>query len=135
MTRHEVAVSSEGNDTADWAGGESVLVTLHPDVEPHGMPDLRRHLHELVLGGVRDIVIDASCLDELPSPVIGALLTAQRACRERGGRVVIRYPSRRALDQMQRTGLWRVFDIDGPSPRTSPTLAGRRSHRWNGATA
>lgn len=99
----------------NWAGEDPVVVTLHPDVEPNGLPDLRFHLHETVLAGARNIVIDASCLDELPSAVIGALLTAHRACRGRGGRVVIRYPSRRALDQLHRTGLWRIFQIE-PAP-------------------
>lgn len=95
-----------------WPSDDPVVVALHPDVEHDGMPDLRIQLHDVVAAGARDIVVDASCLDELPSPVIGALLTAHRACRGRGGRVAIRFPSRRALDQLQRTGLWRVFDID-----------------------
>lgn len=105
---------------------DRVIVTLHPDVEPHGMPDLRYHLHEIVLSGAREIVVDASCIDELPSPVIGALLTAHRACRGRGGQVTIRYPSRRALDQLHRTGLWRVFHIDSAVPRSPyPATHGR----------
>lgn len=95
-----------------WPGEDPVVVTLHPDVDPLGMPDLRLHLHHVVLAGARDIVVDASCLDELPSAVIGALLTAHRACRGRGGRVAIRYPSRRALDQLQRTGLRHVFEVE-----------------------
>lgn len=99
----------------NWAGDDPVLVTLHPDVERDGLPDLRFQLHETVLAGAREIVVDASCLDELPSAVIGALLTAHRACRGRGGHVAIRYPSRRALDQLYRTGLWRIFRIE-PTP-------------------
>ncbi|WP_344608732.1 STAS domain-containing protein [Sporichthya brevicatena] len=114
----------------DWTGDDDVaVVLLHPDVEPDGMPDLRFELHELVLAGVRTIVVDASCLDELPSPVIGALLTAHRACRARGGAVAIRFPSRRALDQLHRTGLWRVFDVDAVSPRLTYPSARRRSSR------
>jgi anti-anti-sigma regulatory factor len=101
-----------------WPGEDPVVVTLQPDVQPDGLLDLRFHLHEVVLTGACDIVIDASCIDELPSAVIGALLTAHRACRSRGGHVVIRYPSRRALDQLRRTGLWRVFQIEPASPRT-----------------
>lgn len=105
---------------------DRVTVTLHPDVEPHGMPDLRYHLHEVVLAGTREIVVDASCIDELPSPVIGALLTAHRACRGRGGHVTIRFPSRRALDQLHRTGLWRVFHIESPVVQSrQPSTRGR----------
>lgn len=106
-------------DPDSWPGERPVVVTLHPDVDPEGMADLRFHLHEVVLGGARDIVVDASCLDELPSAVIGALLTAHRACRGRGGRVAIRYPSRRALDQLHRTGLWRVFHLE-PESSSAP---------------
>lgn len=110
-------------------GEDRVIVTLHPDVEPHGMPDLRYQLHEVVLAGTREIVVDASCIDELPSPVIGALLTAHRACRGRGGHVTIRFPSRRALDQLHRTGLWRVFHIDSTSPRSQYPPARGRTRR------
>lgn len=107
-----------------WTGDDHVVVALHPDVESQGMPDLRFRLHEVVLAGARNIAVDASCLDELPSSVIGALLTAHRACSRRGGHVLIRYPSRRALDQLQRTGLWRVFQIESTAPQApSPSAA------------
>ncbi len=111
-------------DTYSWPGEDPVVVTLHPDVEPDGLPDLRFRLHEVVLAGARNIVVDASCIDELPSAVIGALLTAHRACRGRGGHVAIRYPSRRAIDQMHRTGLWRVFEIEHTSAGAPRAAAG-----------
>ena len=117
-------MSAQNSPTED-----AVIVMLHPDVEPFGMPDLRFHLHEIVLSGARDIVVDASCIDELPSPVIGALLTAHRACRGRGGRVAIRYPSRRALDQLHRTGLWHVFKVENASTRSSLTPSRSKSDR------
>ena len=93
---------------------EQVVVTLHPDVDPHGLPHLREQLHQILAGGVRTIVVDASCLDELPLGVMGTLLTAHRTCEARGGHISIRYASRRALDQLGRSGLARLFHIERP---------------------
>ncbi len=89
-----------------------VLVSLRRDVDPQGMPELRSHLHALVLGGAKEILVDVSCLDALPTAVLGALLTAHRDCRARGGHVAIRYASKAVLDQLHETGLSEVFDVE-----------------------
>jgi anti-anti-sigma factor len=99
-----------------WPGGEPVVVVLSADVERDGVPDFRFQLHDALLAGARDIVVDASSLDALPSAAIAAMLTAHRACRRRGGQVVLRRPSRRALDQLHRTGLWRVLEVEALAP-------------------
>jgi anti-anti-sigma regulatory factor len=77
-----------------------------------GTVGLRFQLHEVVLAGARCIIVDASSLDALPSPAIAAMLTAHRACRRRGGQLLIRSPSRRALEQLDRTGLCHVLRIE-----------------------
>lgn len=108
-----------------WSSADRVVVTLSPGTQQgaqeEGVPDLRFQLHDVILNGSRVIVVDASCLDALPSAAIAAMLTAHRVCRRRGGRVVIRHPSRRALDQLRRTGLWRVFQVESRSAAISCT--------------
>ncbi len=91
---------------------EPVVVALSAIGDPDGTPELRFQLHDVVLSGARSIVIDASSLDAIPSAAIAAMLTAHRACRSRGGGLMIRHPSRRALDQLARTGLWRVLEVE-----------------------
>jgi anti-anti-sigma factor len=91
---------------------EPVVVELSATGDPDGTPELRFQLHDVVLSGARSIVVDASSLDAIPSAAIAAMLTAHRACRRRGGRLMIRHPSRRALDQLARTGLWRVLEVE-----------------------
>jgi anti-anti-sigma factor len=99
------------NETAT-AADEPVVVELAGPDGPDGTPELRFQLHDVVLSGARCIVVDASSLDAIPSAAIAAMLTAHRACRRRGGRLMIRHPSRRALDQLARTGLWRVLEVE-----------------------
>ncbi len=95
-----------------WVGADPFVVTLGNVGGPDGVPDLRFQLHDAVLSGARVIVVDASAVDGLPSAAIAAMLTAHRACRRRGGRVVICHPGRRTLDQLRRTGLWRVLAVE-----------------------
>ncbi|MGQ0842504.1 MAG: STAS domain-containing protein [Sporichthyaceae bacterium] len=88
---------------------ESVVVL---DQSRDGIARLRFELHHLVLAGARWIVVDASAVDGLPSPAIASMLTAHRACRRRGGRLLIRAPGRRALEQLERTGLHFVLQVE-----------------------
>lgn len=90
-----------------------VVVDLESAYDPAG---LRFQLHEVVLSGARCIVVDASAIDVLPSSAIAAMLVAHRACRRRGGHLAIRSPSRRALEQLHRTGLRHVLQVEaGPN--------------------
>jgi anti-sigma B factor antagonist len=90
---------------------QTVLVLDEHDVVA-GLPDLRWQLRDIVLSGTRTIVVDLSATNEVGSTVLAALLSAHRACRARGGGVVLRSPSRDVLDLMRRTGLWRVFGVE-----------------------
>lgn len=87
---------------------------------------LRFQLHDVVLAGARCIVVDTSSLDALPSPAIAAMLTAHRACRRRGGQLLIRSPSRRALEQLDRTGLRHVLHVENTDDRNPKRDAATR---------
>jgi anti-anti-sigma factor len=113
-----------------WFDDEPGVLTLHPDVDPQGLPELRVQLQQMIRAGTRVIVVDLSCIDDLPLSVVGALLTAHRACEERGGQVTVRYASRRALDQLRRTGLGCIFHIERPPPLLPAAVrAAGRGHR------
>jgi anti-sigma B factor antagonist len=105
------------------AGARSVVdlravpvVVLDDMAVTDGLSDLRWHLHDLVLGGARSIEVDLSRTSRISSNALAALLSAHRACRARGGAVVLVNPNRQVTDVMRRTGLWRVFRVERGDP-------------------
>lgn len=80
---------------------------------------LRWELDDLVLAGVRVVVVDVARVAALSSTTLAVLLGAHRACRARGGGVVIRNPNRRVLDLLLHTGLHQVFELEDPTARSS----------------
>ncbi|NLT56544.1 MAG: STAS domain-containing protein [Actinomycetales bacterium] len=88
---------------------DRVVVPLSDAMLRDGVADLRWRLRELVLSGARIIVVDIGSAGVLSSSAVAAMLSAHRACRARGGRLVIHNPDRRTLDLLRRTGLWRVL--------------------------
>jgi anti-anti-sigma factor len=95
------------------ADGRAV-VALDDHLVGAGLPELRWQLHDLVVAGTRTIVVDLSATTKVGSDALAALLGAHRACRARGGAVVLRNPGRQVNDLMRRTGLWRVFVVEKP---------------------
>ena len=83
-----------------------------------GMAELRWELRDLVLSGARNVVVDVAQVEDLSSTALAALLSTHRACRARGGGVIIRNPNRRARDLLQHTGLHRVFLIEESGAET-----------------
>ncbi len=91
------------------------VVVLHDFAEPAAAP--RFELYRLLRAGARAVMIDASSVDAIPSATVAALRVADRTCRNRGGHVFVRNPSRVAMKQLERTGLLLVFQIEnGASP-------------------
>jgi anti-anti-sigma factor len=88
---------------------EQAIVVLDDHTITDGLPDLRWHLRDLVLGGAQTIRVDLTDTSRMGSNALAALLSAHRACRARGGGVVLVNPNRQVTDLMRRTGLWRVF--------------------------
>ncbi len=95
---------------------DEAVLDLTEDMVADGVATLRWQLHDLVLAGARVLVVDVSRVEQLSSTAVAALLWAHRACRVRGGGVVLRRPNRRTLELLHRTGLWRVLQIEQPAP-------------------
>jgi anti-anti-sigma factor len=112
-------VAPSGGSPAD----DQALVVLDDQAAGEGLPELRWQLHDLVVAGARTIVVDMSSAGRVGSGALAALLGTHRACRARGGAVVLRDPGRQVAELMQRTGLWRVFVIErsGSVPRSRRT--------------
>ncbi len=104
---------------------EQAVVELDDHTINEGLPDLRWHLRDLVLGGAQTIRVDLTHTTRMGSTALAALLSAHRACRARGGGVVLVNPNRQVLELMRRTGLWRVFRTE-QAGRAGSEGTGRR---------
>ena len=89
-----------------------VVVQLTDDMLADGVADTRWLLHDALLAGARRVVVDVRGVEQLSSPVVASFLSAHRACRARGGSVVLRGANRRTVDLLRRTGLWRVLGLE-----------------------
>jgi anti-sigma B factor antagonist len=115
MTRRELEQEattggSRAASVVDLRGAP--VIVLDDQAVTEGLSDLRWHLRDLVLGGAQTIEVDLSGTSRMGSSALAALLSAHRACRARGGGVVLVNPNRHVTDVMRRTGLWRVFRVE-----------------------
>ena len=97
---------------APAAGGtDEVVVRLGDARLGEGLADVRWMLHDALRAGARRIVVDLSGVPTLASPALASFLWAHRACRARGGALVLRGPDRRTRDMLRRTGLRQVLRV------------------------
>jgi len=122
MTSEATAVADRRTQVRTDGGAR---VTLDDRTVDEGLPELRWHLRSLVLGGARTIHVDLSRTSRMGSNVLAALLSAHRACRARGGGVVLVNPNRQVTDLVRRTGLARVFRIERAPHEATPLGAHR----------
>lgn len=94
----------------------TVRVALEDRHLVRGLSDLRWRLPRLLAGGTDTLVIDLSGLARLSSGSIATLLWVKRTCAARRVRVVLGSPSPRALEQLTRTGLTNVLEIESRLP-------------------
>jgi len=98
---------------------DQVTIRLDDEVLADGLADVRWLLHDALLAGARQLVVDLSAVQHLSSPAVASFLSAHRTCRARGGRVVLRGANRRTLDLLHRTGLWRVLELESARDRAA----------------
>ncbi|WP_456600427.1 STAS domain-containing protein [Blastococcus sp. SYSU DS0616] len=94
------------------SGRGEVVLRLTEEMLADGVADIRWLLHDALLAGARRVVVDVGEVEHLTSPAAASLLTAHRACRARGGSVVVRGANRRTQGLLRRTGLWRVLALE-----------------------
>lgn len=97
--------------------GDRVTVRLSDELLLEGVADVRWLLHDALLAGARELVVDLSQVHQLSSPAVASFLSAHRTCRARGGAVILRGVNRRTLDLLHRTGLWRVLELEPAADR------------------
>ena len=77
--------------TSAPAPSRTDVVTIHLDdaVLADGLADVRWLLHDALLAGARQLVVDLSGVQHLSSSAVASFLSAHRTCRARGGAVVV----------------------------------------------
>lgn len=108
--------------------GDEVTIRLSDELLAEGLADVRWLLRDALLAGARRLVVDLSRVSVLSSTAVASFLWAHRTCRARGGAVVLRGPNRRTEDLLQRTGLWRVMQLEPPP--AAPTRPPARPEPW-----
>lgn len=107
-------------ETTLESDGEQVTVHLDDTLLADGLADVRWLLHDALLAGARRLVVDLSGVRVLSSSAVASFLWAHRACRARGGALVLRGANRRTEDLLHRTGLWRVIQLEPARGRSKP---------------
>jgi len=99
------------------AGTDQITIRLSDELLADGLADVRWLLHDALLAGARELVVDLHEVQHLASPAVASFLSAHRTCRARGGSVVLRGANRRTQDLLHRTGLWRVLELESAGVR------------------
>lgn len=103
-------------DVARGHVDDEVVLRLSDATMADGLADLRWTLHDALLAGARNLVVDLSDVESLSSSAVASFLVAHRTCRARGGAVILTGFNRRTEDLLHRTGLWRVLRLESDLP-------------------
>jgi anti-anti-sigma factor len=120
MTSTLTASHPATDDMAD-----DIAVLVYADLDSGDvLSALRWQLHEAVLAGARNVVVDLTGVQALSAAAVSSLLTTHRLCRIRGGRVFLAGCDRTVLELLHRTGLRFVFAAS-PEPAADLVTDGR----------
>jgi hypothetical protein len=95
------------------------LVSLRPPGGWHASTDLRSRLRQLLHDGVQTLVVDVSAVEELTDAETAALLWATGEAAARGGRLVLRTPTRDSADMVARSDLAGAVEVDSATTSTA----------------
>lgn len=100
--------------------GDEVVVALSSNGMPDAVDTLEDRLDVVLASGARALVLDMSAVETVSSTTVTVLLWAKRRCSARGVAVLLRQPSRRCLDTLERIGLLGGLTVEPPSLRARP---------------
>jgi anti-sigma B factor antagonist len=95
----------------DGDDGSAAVVHIIGELDLATAPTLRETLARLYQDGTTSVVLDLTDLDFVDSTGLSEFVVALKRCRERGGDVVLRSPSRSTARVLTISGLDRVFTI------------------------
>lgn len=92
-----------------WRG--CAVVHLHGELDLHNAPLLHRTLIDLVDGGCRRVVVDATALTFCDSVGLGVLIDAFKAMHACGGGLRLAAPDRHVRATLRMTGLIDILGV------------------------
>ncbi|MCD9622712.1 STAS domain-containing protein [Rhabdothermincola salaria] len=98
----KIVVSSEG---------DTVVVSLTGELDPHTVPMLADELDDAIDGGATSVALDLSGLTFIDSSGLRVVIATHRRLEESGGRLVLRAPSDTVRRLLELTGLLGHIDI------------------------
>ena len=127
-----LAVAPNRSGCAGEGGEVEAVIKLNDVGSVRVLDDVQWRLDTLLETGARTVVVDMSEVGHLSSRTIAALLWVQRCCAARGVDMMLRQPSRRSVDTLERSGILMrpytpetVSTAPGPRPGVVPPL-----RRW-----
>ena len=87
------------------------LVTVSGRVDSNTAPAFEEALKEAIEGGQHNLVLDLNDVDFMSSAGLRAMVSALKACKGGGGRLVVADPSPRVAEVMQLAGLISLFTV------------------------
>lgn len=104
------------------AGGAQIVMKLSGELDAGAGKAARKALTAAYADGAAELTVDLSGLQYLDSQGLGALITALRVVRERGGDIRVVGARSRVRQIFEVTGLARVFGLE-PEPVPKATSA------------
>ena len=99
----KIVVSSEG---------DTVVVSLTGELDPHTVPLLADELDNAVAQGTTSVALDLSGLTFIDSSGLRVVIATHRQLEEAGGKLVLRAPSDTVRRLLELTGLLGHIEID-----------------------
>jgi len=112
----ETGAQEQQGDIAE----EQVLVRLRDIGPEHARDDVQRQLDLALQGGPRSLAVEMSAIAQLSSTTIAELLGIRRRCSALGIELVLRRPSWRSLDALERAGLLAGLRVEPNSGSCRP---------------
>jgi anti-sigma B factor antagonist len=109
------AVCPDATIVDEPLGPRSHGFTIRGTVDIDDARKLERRLRDVVLGGMRTVIVDLSDVDELSSSLVGVLIRTQRSLSWRGGRLLIASESEAIRHQL--TDLNDIFELVDERPQ------------------
>jgi anti-anti-sigma factor len=85
--------------------GDTVVLKLHGELDPHTAPTLRAHIDEALSDETRTLVLDVAGLLFIDSSGLRVIISAHKEMEGRGGRLVLRSPTPTTQRLLDITGL------------------------------
>ncbi len=87
------------------ARGETVVLVLVGELDPHTAPTLRDHLDAVVDDETTTVVLDVAGLSFIDSSGLRVIIAAHKDMDGRGGHLILRSPTTTTLRLLEVTGL------------------------------